>query len=68
MTTIQDAARDELADIEERVAEIESQIDVEACADPSVDTDREDMELWQERDRLLFQKDRLEKVIEEGLP
>jgi hypothetical protein len=68
MTTIQDAAREELADIDERVAEIESQIDVEACADPSVESSREDMELWQERDRLLFQKGRLQIVIEEGLP
>jgi hypothetical protein len=68
MTTIQDAARDELPEIDERVAEIEAQIDPEECADPSVETDREDMELWQERDRLLFQKQRLEKIIEEGLP
>ena len=68
MTTIRDAARDELADIDERVAEIESQIDVEACRDPTERVDAEDMELWQERDRLLFQKQRLEKVVEEGLP
>jgi len=68
MTTIQDAARDELADISERVAEIEAQIDVEACADPSVDVPSEDMALWEERDRLLWQKGRLEKVIGEGLP
>jgi hypothetical protein len=67
MTTIQDAARDELADINERVDEIEAQIDPEECADPSVETDSEDMALWEERDRLLFQKQRLEKVIEEGL-
>jgi hypothetical protein len=68
MTTIQDAARDELADITERVAEIESQIDVEGCQDPSVDVPSEDMALFEERDRLLFQKQRLEKVVEEGLP
>jgi len=68
MTTIQDAARDELADINDRVAEIEAQIDVEACQDPSVETDREDMSLFEERERLLWQKGRLQKVIEEGLP
>ena len=51
-----------------RVAEIESQIDVKACRDPSVDVPSEDMELWQERDRLLWQKGRLEKVVDEGLP
>jgi len=68
MTTIPDAARDELADITERVAEIESQIDVEACRDPSVDVPSEDMELWEERDRLLAKKGRLQKVIKEGLP
>lgn len=68
MTTIQDAARDELADITERVAEIEAQIDVAACQDPSVDVSSEDMALWEERDRLLFQKQRLEKVVGEGLP
>jgi hypothetical protein len=68
MTAIQDAARDELADITERVADIEAQIDVAVCQDPSVDVPSEDMALWEERDRLLFQKQRLEKVIEEGLP
>lgn len=68
MTTIQDAARDELADIDERVAEIEAQIDVDACRDSSVTTSAEDMALWEERDRLLFQKQRLEKVVEGGLP
>jgi len=63
MTTIQDAVRDELADITERVAEIEAQIDVAACQDPSVDVPTEDMELWQERDRLLFEKQRLQKLL-----
>jgi len=68
MTTIQDAARDELADIEECVAEIEAQIDVEACQDPSVETPQAEMALFEERERLLWQKGRLQKVIEEGLP
>ena len=63
MTTIQDAAREELADITERVDEIEGQIDVEACRDPTERVDAEDMELWEERNNLLFEKQRLQKLL-----
>jgi len=63
MTTIQDAARDELANITERVAEIEAQIDVEACRDPTTRVGADDMELWEERNNLLFEKQRLQKLL-----
>ena len=67
-TTFGQAAQENLEEVEQRMAEIEQQIDLDKCWDPSVETDAEDMELAHEYDRLIGSKQGLEKIIEDSFP
>ena len=67
-TDLQQQAADRLDEINARIGEIESQIDREACWNPSVDTDPDDMELAREYDRLVGEKQHCKRLLpdEEG--
>ena len=67
-TDLQQQAADRLDEINARLAEIDSQIDREACWDPSVDTDADDMALAEEYDELLTEKQHCKRLLpdEEG--
>ena len=67
-TAMQQAAADRLDEINARLDEIDSQIDREACWNPTVDTAPADMELAEEYDKLLTEKQNCKRVLpdEEG--
>ena len=62
-TDLQQQAADRLDEINDRLAEIDSQIDREACWDPSVNTDDDDMALAEEYDELLTEKQNCKRLL-----
>ena len=67
-TPLQADVADRLDEINARLDEIDSQIDREACWNPTVDTAPADMELAEEYDKLLTEKQNCKRVLpdEEG--
>ena len=67
-TTIEAAAKDNLDDVEARIAEIHEQIDYEQCCDPNYEMSDRENELFFELEELSATRWQLRKVVEEGLP
>jgi len=68
MTKIQEAAQENIEEINERIGEIEEQIDYQQCCDPKYSMSDEENELFFEMVRLLHSRSQLKKVVEDGLP
>jgi len=68
LTKIQRAAKENIEEINERIEEVEEQIDYQQCCDPKYSMSEEENELFFEMEELLHSRSSLRKIVEDGLP
>ena len=67
-TTIGKAAKQNLEEVEDRIDEIDNEIDYQQCCDPNYEMDDREKELFFEMENLLGQRTALRDIVENGLP
>ena len=67
-TRIQQAARENVEEIQQRIDEIDDEIDYQQCCDPNYTMSEREKDLFWEMEKLLASRTQLEKVAEDGVP